>query len=104
MQNTTTSEMTVFRYFHLFPCIIATISFSQSYKFLPKWLHILENRPLWWVDEKFEITTKEDEILHRWFLGKMVCEWRGRMIHVMIFQEGVAMLVAVGNEATLQSL
>ena len=56
------------------------------------------------MDEKFEITTKEDEILHRWFLGKMVCEWRGRMIHVMIFQEVVVMLVAVGNEATLQSL
>ena len=90
--------------FIVFPCIIATISFSQSYKFLPKWLHILENRPLWWVDEKFEITTKEDEILHLWFLGKMVCEWRGRMIHVIIFQEGVAMLVAVGNEATWQSL
>ena len=52
----------------------------------------------------FAKTTKEDEILHRWFLGKMVCEWRGRMIHVMIFQEGVAMLMAVGNEATLQSL
>ena len=80
------------------------ISFSQSYKFLPKWLQIPENRPLWWVDEKVKIRTKEDEILHRWCLGKMVCEWRGRIIHVMIFQEGVAMLVAVGNEAKLQSL